>query len=205
MRSPKTVRAAEEFGRARLSRSFFMRDFLYREISNVHGIPNLPGDPGLAIAAGSRFCQDLLQATFGRLTVRSAYRTRAMNALGNARHYNCASNARSYARHIWDRRDSRSSMGAMACIVIPWFVDRLAEGARWQAMAWWIHDPYSQLQFFPKLGAFNIGAGAPQARNLQLHPSTRLLNATWHAEPFRRPRGPLSVCPQFCRIIRTRT
>ncbi len=94
MRSPKTVRAAEEFGRARLSRSFFMRDFLYREISNVHGIPNLPGDPGLAIAAGSRLCQDLLQATFGRLTVRSAYRTRAMNALGNARHYNCASNAR---------------------------------------------------------------------------------------------------------------
>ncbi len=119
MRSPKTDRAAEEFGRARLSRSFFMRDFLYREISNVHGIPNLPGDPGLAIAAGSRFCQDLLQATFGRLTVRSAYRTRAMNALGNARHYNCASNARNYARHIWDRRDSRGSMGAIVCIVIP--------------------------------------------------------------------------------------
>src|SRR6516225_4201946 len=29
----------------------------------------------------------------------------------------------------------------------------------WQAMAWWIHDnlPYSELQFFPKLFAFNIG------------------------------------------------
>ena len=136
MRSPKTVRAAEEFGRARLSRSFFMRDYLYREISDVHGIPNLPGDPGLAIAAGSCLCQDLLQATFGRLTVRSAYRTR---------HYDCASNARNYARHIWDRPDSRGSMGAMACIVIPWFVDRLAEGIRWPAMTWWIHDhlPYS--------------------------------------------------------------
>ena len=26
-------------------------------------------------------------------------------------------------------------------------------------MAWWVHDhlPYSQLQFFPKLAAFNIG------------------------------------------------
>ncbi len=26
-------------------------------------------------------------------------------------------------------------------------------------MAWWIHDhlPYNELQFFPKLGAFNIG------------------------------------------------
>ena len=61
MRSPKTVRAAEEFGRARLSRSFFMRDFLYREISNVHGIPNLPVDPDLAIAAGGRLCEELLE------------------------------------------------------------------------------------------------------------------------------------------------
>jgi hypothetical protein len=48
---------------------------------------------------------------------------------------------------------------AMACIVVPWFADRLLEGTPWQAMVWWIHDhlPYSQLQFFPKLGAFNIG------------------------------------------------
>jgi hypothetical protein len=162
MRRPKTVRAAEEFGRARLSRSFFMRDFLYSEISNVHRIPNLPCDPGLAIASGSRLCEELLeplQATFGRLAVRSAYRSCAVNAFGNAEHYNCASNQRNYARHIWDRRDARGSMGAMTCIVIPWFADRLAEGAPWQAMAWWIHDhlPYSQLQFFPKLGAFNIG------------------------------------------------
>src|SRR4029077_17170051 len=33
------------------------------------------------------------------------------------------------------------------------------DGADWRALAWWIHDhlPYSQLQFFPKLAAFNIG------------------------------------------------
>jgi hypothetical protein len=68
----------------------------------------------------------------------------------------------------------------MACIVIISFVARLAEVTSWQGMTRWIHDhlPYSQLQFFPKLSAFNIGAGAPQARNLQLHPSTRLLNPT---------------------------
>jgi hypothetical protein len=49
-------------------------------------------------------------------------------------------------------------MGAMACIVVPWLVDRTARTS-WQAMAWWIHDhlPYSELQFFPKLYAFNIG------------------------------------------------
>ncbi len=50
-------------------------------------------------------------------------------------------------------------MGAMACIVVPLLVDRLAGGTSWHAMAWWIHDhlPYSELQFFPKLCAFNIG------------------------------------------------
>ena len=162
MRSPRTVRALEEVGRARLSRSFFMRDFLYSEISNVCGIPNLPEDPDLAIIAGRHLCEELLeplQQTFGRLAIRSAYRSCAVNAFGNAHGYNCATNQRNYARHIWDRRDARGSIGAMACIVIPWFVDRMQEGAGWQAMAWWVHDhlPYSQLQFFPKLAAFNIG------------------------------------------------
>ena len=34
----------------------------------------------------------------------------------------------------------------------------VAAGADWRALAWWIHDrlPYSRLQFFPKLAAFNI-------------------------------------------------
>jgi hypothetical protein len=79
MRAPKTVRSAEALGRVRLSRSFFMRDFLYSEIANVHRITNLPDDPDLAIAAGRRLCEDLLeplQATFGRIAIRSAYRSR---------------------------------------------------------------------------------------------------------------------------------
>ena len=162
MRAPRSVHGAEALGRVRLSRSFFMRDFLYSEIGNVHGIPNLPDDPALAIAAGTRLCEELLeplQAVFGRLSIRSAYRSCTLNAFGNAHFHNCASNQRNYARHIWDRRDANGAMGAMACIAIPWFADRVAAGVPWQAMAWWIHDhlPYSQLQFFPKLGAFNIG------------------------------------------------
>jgi len=52
MRTPTTVRGLEEFSRVRLSPSFFMRDFLYSDISNLHGIPNLPADPDLAIATG---------------------------------------------------------------------------------------------------------------------------------------------------------
>src|ERR1700746_1760561 len=97
MRTPRTVRGLEEFTRVRLSRSFFMRDFLYSDISNLHGIPNLPDDPDLAIAAGRRLCEELLeplQATFGRLAIRSAYRAPAVNAFGNAHCLSCASNER---------------------------------------------------------------------------------------------------------------
>jgi hypothetical protein len=138
-----------------------MRDFLHSEIGNVRGIINLPDDPDLAIAAGTRLCEDVLeplQATFGRVAIRSAYRSSRLNAYGNAHDHNCASNARNHARHIWDRRDA-SGMGAVACIAVPWLIERMQTGTPWQAMAWWIHDhlPYSELQFFPKLYAFNIG------------------------------------------------
>ena len=162
MRTPRSVRSAETLGRIRLSPSFFMRDFLYSEIGNVHGIVNLPENPDLAILAGRRLCAELLeplQATFGRIAVRSAYRSPAVNAYGNAHYQNCGSNERNRARHIWDRRDNEDCLGAMASIVVPWFADRYTAGMPWQALAWWIHDhlPYSELQFFPKLAAFNIG------------------------------------------------
>jgi hypothetical protein len=54
-----------------------MRDFLHSEIADFHGIPNIPNAPDLAIAAGRELCEQLLeplQATFGRLAIRSAYR-----------------------------------------------------------------------------------------------------------------------------------
>ncbi|MBV9826560.1 MAG: hypothetical protein JO001_12955 [Alphaproteobacteria bacterium] len=178
MRAPRSVRSAEALGRVRLSHSFYMRDFLHSEIGNVHGIPNLPDDPELAIAAGSRLCEELLeplQATFGRLSIRSAFRSGTLNAFGNAHFHNCASNQRNYARHIWDRRDASGMMGAMACIAIPWFADQVAAGMRWQAMAWWVHDhlPYSQMQFFPKLGAFNIGWQEQPRREIYSYASPR--------------------------------
>jgi hypothetical protein len=156
-----TVRRAETFGRTRLSQFFFMRDFLYSEIASINGMQNLPDDPDLAIAAGRGLCENLLeplQATFGRLAIRSSYRSPEVNGFGCFNRLSCASNERNFARHIWDRR-SKNGMGAMASIVVPWLADRVETGTSWQAMAWWIHDhlPYSELQFFPKLGAFNIG------------------------------------------------
>jgi hypothetical protein len=161
-RTPKSVKGLEDFTRIRLSETFFMRDFLYSEIAAVHGMLNLPTNADLAIAAGSMLCQELLeplQATFGRLCIRSAYRSPEVNGYGNAHYGSCASNEFDRARHIWDQRSADGGMGAMATVIVPWLADRLQQGVLWQAMAWWIHDhlPYSELQFFPKLAAFNIG------------------------------------------------
>jgi len=162
MRKPRSVQSAETFGRIRLSRTFFMRDFLYSEIGNVHGLYNMPDDPDLAIEAGRKLCVTLLeplQDTFGRLAIRSAYRSPEINDLGNKRYKSCARNETDRAKHIWDQRSDDGGMGAMTSVVVPWLVDWLSNGRSWTSMAWWIHDhlPYSELQFFPKLSAFNIG------------------------------------------------
>jgi hypothetical protein len=157
----RKVRVLETLGRTRLSKSFYMRDFLYSDIANIYGLSNMPDDPDLAITVGKHLCETLLEplnATFGRLAVRSAYRSCEVNQVGNDHGLNCAANEKNYAGHIWDRRDATGHAGAMACIVIPWFADRYEGGADWRAMAYWVHDhlPYSEMQFFPKLAAFNI-------------------------------------------------
>ena len=158
---PWTVRSAEEFSRTRLSQNFYMRDFLYSEIAAINGFANLPDNPEIAVAAGKGLCENLLEpleATFGRLAIRSSYRSPEVNGYGCLHRISCASNQNNLARHIWDQPDKKG-IGAMASIVIPWFADQIEAGINWQSMAWWIHDhlPYSELQFFPKLFAFNIG------------------------------------------------
>lgn len=137
-----TINRLTDLGRTRLSKSFFMRDMLHSEIAQVHGLTNAPDDPALAIAAGTRLCEDLLeplQERWGRLAIRSAYRSREVNALGNRMQaagksgYSCASNAKNAAHHIWDLRDADGGMGATACVVVPAVHDpSLAAGRCWR-------------------------------------------------------------------------
>lgn len=138
-----------------------MRDFLYSEISNFYAIPNIPDDPDLAISAGRKLCElilEPLQQQFGRISIRSAYRSQTVNRFGNDNKLNCSKNETDYAGHIWDKRDANGNMGAMACIVVNSFLPCYEQTGNWQALAWWIHDhlPYSEMVFFPKLAAFNI-------------------------------------------------
>ncbi|MCQ1834676.1 hypothetical protein [Neorhizobium galegae] len=182
MRIPGSMKGLEELGRVRLSKNFFFRDFLFSEIANFYAIPNIPEDPDLAIEAGRHLCEELLeplQATFGRLHLRSGYRCAKVNEFGNKNNLNCSSNANTAADHIWDRRDAKGFMGATTCVVFPWLIDNYHDDGDWQKMAWWIHDhlPYSSIMVFPKLWAMNI---------------------QWHEKPARRirsfaePRGVLT-------------
>jgi hypothetical protein len=79
MRRPDSVKGLEDLGRTRLSPSFFLRDFLFSEIGIIHGIPNIPDDPDLAIAAGKQLCAELLEPLndrFGGINIRSGFRRR---------------------------------------------------------------------------------------------------------------------------------
>ncbi len=150
----------ETLGRVQLSRYFYMREFLYSEIANFYGLQNIPDNPDLAIENGRQFCTQLLdplEETFGRVAVRSGYRSAALNAFGNARKLNCARNDYPQECHIWDRGSGDEAIVG-ASIVIPWFAAQYEAGRDWRDLAWWIHDhlPYSELWFFPKLCAFNI-------------------------------------------------
>lgn len=172
MRMPGSMKGLEELGRVRLSKNFFFRDFLFSEIANFYGIPNIPEDPDLAIEAGRHLCEELLeplQATFGRLHLRSGYRSPKVNEFGNRNNLNCSSNANTAADHIWDRRDAEGFMGATACIVVPWLIDNYDREGDWQKMAWWIHDhlPYSSIMVFPKLWAMNIQWHEKPARRIR--------------------------------------
>jgi hypothetical protein len=160
MRKPASMWSLETFGRVRLSKYFYMRDFLYSEISGFHGVPNVPDVPDLVIANGRAFCaalMDPLEETFGRIAVRSGYRSRALNQYGNENRLNCARNDNPLECHIWDWASGTAAV-AGATVVIPWFADQYAEGRDWRDLAWWIHDhlPYSEMWFFPKLAAFNL-------------------------------------------------
>ncbi len=160
MRQPRSMWSLETFGRVRLSKHFYMRDFLMSEISAFHAVPNIPDKPDLAIENGRELCRNLLdplEETFGRVAIRSGYRSDALNAYGNENKLNCARSDNPIECHIWDRAGGEAAIAGTS-LVIPWFAEQYAQGRDWRDLAWWVHDhlPYSEMWFFPKLAAFNL-------------------------------------------------
>lgn len=161
------MKGLEDLGRVRLSKNFYLRDFLMSEIANFYGVPNLPENPDLAIELGTYLCNELLepmQDRFGRIAIRSGYRSAKVCEFGN-NHGHGASVKYNSAYHIWDRLDADGRKGAAACIVIPWFADLHDEGADWRG-GFTTTCPAPTSNFIPSsppstcCGAKNRGAGS---------------------------------------------
>jgi hypothetical protein len=169
---PGSVKALEELGRVRLSENFFMRDFLHSEIASFYGLANVPDDPDLAIAAGTRLCEEVLEpirTRFGRISIRSAFRSTEVNRCGNENGFNCGRNETNFGGHIWDRRDADGAMGATACIIVHAFIPYYERTGNWAAIAWWVHDhlPYDEMEFFPRFCAFNLNWRETRRRRIR--------------------------------------
>ena len=188
MKSIDTLADLAELGRYRLSEHFYMRDMLHSEVSNLYGVPNVPEDPGLAIAAGRQLCQlvlEPLRAAFGNLAIRSAYRSPTLNDQCHRLHQKgvpeswCTCNEANFAYHIWDVPDSAGYMGATATVIVTAYVDHYERTGDWQSLGWWIRDNldhYAEVQFFRRMCAFNIRwYEGPSDRSVgYLDPPTRI-------------------------------
>lgn len=173
--APQTYEGLDRLGRIQLSRSFHLREFLYSEIAMHYGIRNVPdaGRVEEAVYAGTRLCELLLeplQDRFGRIHVRSGYRSRAVNTAGVGRH-NCAADNDGF--HTWDWPSSRHGRGATACISIP-AVSRvvLSGEVRFEALAWWIHDHLADWSFMEFFATHK-------------HSDEVCFNLGWHEEPLK--------------------
>lgn len=123
----------------------------YSETAIANGIWNVPDDVDAAVEAGSQLCKLLLeplQEQFGRIHVRSGFRSSAVNAAGVGNQ--CA--ADNDGAHTWDLPSKKNGIGAMGCISIPSVSKKILSGeAEYLAIAWWIVDnlpEWSAIEFF---------------------------------------------------------
>jgi hypothetical protein len=173
----RTFWELEELGRVQLSKSFYLRDFLHSEIAAFHCLRNIPVDPELAILTGRKLCEQVLeplQETFGRIHIRSGYRSPDLNRFGNERGLKCASNVATAADHIWDQRDAEGNVGACATIVLPWFHNQRRPD-EWPKLARWLHDhlDYDRIVFFTHQTSLNISVRDNPRREIRSYRSPR--------------------------------
>ncbi|MGB0784938.1 MAG: hypothetical protein ACPGRH_02140 [Alphaproteobacteria bacterium] len=157
-----SFRRLDLLGKERLSKHFQFRQFLYSEAAIALGLINEPDDPELALEAGRKLCENILEPlvdTFGPIIVRSGYRSSTVNAAANKNGMGCGPNPGNYAYHIWDRRNAAGQMGAAACIIVPAFNEGATKHQTWEDFAWWLDETFDHngIEFFRRDFAFNIG------------------------------------------------
>ncbi len=97
------MQGLEDLGRVRLSQNSYFHDFLYSEIADFYGIPNIPANPELATSTGRKLCEQLLeplQSTwyeeFPRVRVDGYFRS----ASGGSTQHSVAADGRTASRRV---------------------------------------------------------------------------------------------------------
>lgn len=184
---PESYTGLDKLGRIPLSRDFHMREFLYSEIAVHYAIKNIPINIDRAVESGRQLCQlllDPLQNAFGRIHIRSGYRSPNVNLAGVGKH-NCAED--NDGAHTWDFKDRFGhGYGAMACISIPHLSKLVLSGdAEVSAIAWWIYDhlsEWSTIEFF-STPSKEIFFADEVAFNIGWHESPKRTITTWRGGP----------------------
>ncbi len=120
-----------KLARVRLSQSFFMRDFLYSDITVEREETNVPIRSELAVIAGRELCRTILEPlaqTFGGLTIVCGYL--------NPTH--CRLNRRDPKVHCWGFLDDNETIVAGASIYLPWFMDQHSLATDGKYLAGWV-------------------------------------------------------------------
>lgn len=162
MRKPASMWSLETLGRVRLSKYFYMREFLYSEIGNIHRIQNISENPDLAIERGRAFCTNLLdplEETFGRIGVRSGYRAPELNRFGNENRLNCARNEYPLECHIWDFENVEIAGASIASLGSKIVMPKGVTGVIWRIGFMTIS--LLRRPGFPQSSALSICLGAP--------------------------------------------
>lgn len=175
--NPASYAGLDKLGRIPLSDNFHMREFLYSEIAVNYQLKNIPENVKQAVESGEQLCQRLLeplQETFGRIHIRSGYRSHDVNLAGVK--HKCAKDNHGF--HTWDHVSKKNGYGAMACISIPRISKLVLAGeADFTAIAWWIYDhlpEWSVMEFFMQSDfihanevAFNLGWNQKPLREIR--------------------------------------
>lgn len=180
-KKPTTVQALTDFGRVQLSKSFFTRDFLFSDIAAIHGFNNAPDNRDLAIAAGTKLCEELLeplQDRFGRVAIRSAFRPKEVNGYGNEmqrakRRATPAPGTKTTTQATSGTSWTQTGTWARRRVVVPSFWDHFQQEGDWRKLAWWTHDhlPNAGLYFVPTFWAFNISWHEKPVRSIRSYAS----------------------------------
>ena len=182
MREPRSMKGLEELGRVQSQPRFLHAQLsVFPRSPTSMACPNIPEDPDLAIAAGMQLCKELLEplqkdlwtpGVFARAIARPQVTKFCGKCPGAWRRRRAITppitSGTCAIRNGTDggERPASSFHGS-------WSVT--AKGADWRGLAWWIHDhlPYSHLEFYSKVAAFNIQWREEPARRIDSFISPR--------------------------------